>query len=275
MSTTTSCKIKNKFLCEYMTTLVKQQPRAKNGRFLKISSQPRDKSGRFIRARKNTAVKTLIYVVLDQSGSMMSCKSSVISGFNEYIQAQKRQPNSDKVCLSLMLFDSVKTDIRHNNIALKFVPNLNNETYIPGACTPLYDAIGRAVKSIDTKKKQSVFFVVITDGEENSSHEFTRQTIFDLITDRTKNGWTFVYLGANQDVWQVGGSLGFSGGNTMSYNTNNAQQVFIATACATTAYRATGSVVSDSVFLDAGLTAKDFGNVTIHPTTKSKSKVKK
>src|SRR3990167_10485586 len=62
----------------------------------------------------------------------------------------------------------------------------------------------------------------MTDGLENTSKEFNQTQIFDLIKRKENEGnWTFVYLGANQDSFAVGGSLGFARGNTINYTSTS------------------------------------------------------
>ena len=63
--------------------------------------------------------------------------------------------------------------------------------------------------------------VILTDGQENASTQFNRQRVFDLIGDKTKEGWTFVYLGANQDAFTEAANLGIVGGNTLSYTADS------------------------------------------------------
>jgi len=68
--------------------------------------------------------------------------------------------------------------------------------------------------------------IIFTDGHENASHTYTKAHIKDLITDRTKDGWEFVYLGANQDAFAVGGGLGIAPGATMTYDANRTPDAF-------------------------------------------------
>ena len=50
-----------------------------------------------------------------------------------------------------------------------------------------------------------MIFVILTDGKENASIEYTKSAVLKLIEDRD---WTFLYLGANQDAWKEGSSIG-------------------------------------------------------------------
>lgn len=66
-----------------------------------------------------------------------------------------------------------------------------------------------------------ILFIIITDGEENSSKEFKKETVFQMIENKKKEGWKFLFLGANQDAIKAGGSLGVSLTNSVTFNSNN------------------------------------------------------
>ena len=115
--------------------------------------------------------------------------------------------------------------LRESATPLKNIKALSAKTYAPAACTPLYDVVGHAIRHAEKKlNNNAVLFVVMTDGEENSSKEFTRDAIFSLIDRKTnEDGWTFAYLGANQDAWEVGQSIGVaSPGNAMAWEADPA-----------------------------------------------------
>lgn len=162
---------------------------------------------------------TLVNFVLDETGSMQSIKEATINGFNEYVKSLSSQ--KAKVLFTLTKFNSDRVDVVCTAKDVKHVAPLSNENYQPSATTPLYDAIARTIKSVEThlgSKKMPVLCVIMTDGEENASKEFNREKIFKLIESKKNAGWTFVYLGANQDAWSVGSQMGISGGNTLSYS---------------------------------------------------------
>jgi hypothetical protein len=170
-----------------------------------------------------------VSVVLDETGSMNSVLDATISGYNEYIG--KLRKSKGKILLSLTKFDSNKIEHVFNGEDIKNVPDLNKDTYRPGAMTPLYDAIAHTIKETETKLcslrvKPKVLFVIITDGEENSSREFTREKVNEMIKTMTTKKWSFVYLGANQDAWAVGSLLGIAKGNTLNFNTQKIAQTF-------------------------------------------------
>lgn len=68
------------------------------------------------------------------------------------------------------------------------------------------------VDSVDPEAAGKVLCVILTDGLENASREFSPSALAELIRDRENNGWSFIYLGANQDAWATGQGTGFSGG---------------------------------------------------------------
>ena len=86
------------------------------------------------------------------------------------------------------------------------------------------------------KKNQKTLITVMTDGQENDSKEYTREKIFNLIKEKEKAGWTFAYLGANQDAWEVGQSIGLHKGNVMTYTVAQTKETFNNIASQTVAY---------------------------------------
>jgi hypothetical protein len=100
----------------------------------------------------------------------------------------------------------------------------------PGGGTALLDALGKKIVSFgqalaalpEDERPENVIFAIVTDGEENSSQEYTWTTIQHMIQHQTeKYGWNFTYLGANQDAIAVGGNLGIAAGSTLTWNVNN------------------------------------------------------
>jgi transcriptional regulator of acetoin/glycerol metabolism len=150
---------------------------------------------------------------------MQIAKDSTISAFNEYITTLKKE--KDKLQVSLTKFNSEKIDITFSNKEIKDVPALTKENYKPDHMTNLYDAIGKTINALNTKKQDKVLFVIITDGEENASKEFKKEAIQALIKEKEKNKWTFVYLGANQDAWLAASFIGIAQGNAKSFSTSN------------------------------------------------------
>ena len=161
--------------------------------------------------------EVLINVVLDRSGSMESCREATISGYNEYLKGLAADKET-KYSVSLLQFDSPNNTpeltVSYVDKPLAEVPVLDLDGYVPRGMTPLYDAVGECCRRVDAKGR-AVITVIITDGEENASHEFTRESVKQLIAAKEKEGWGFVFLGANIDAKAVGGVMGMA---NQSYN---------------------------------------------------------
>lgn len=182
-------------------------------------------------------MKTEIAFILDRSGSMQSIRDDAIGGFNAFLAAQKEQPG--EAAFSLILFDD-HYDVVHDRVPLQDVPNLTNKTFVPRGYTALYDAIGKTVAAISarTAEVDKVILVILTDGHENASREFSGPTIKGIIGRQQEKGWTILYLGANQDAFAVGSGLGIMRDATIQYDCNPAS--------VTKAYASVSSMVSAS-----------------------------
>jgi hypothetical protein len=150
-------------------------------------------------------MKTYINVILDKSGSMQSVLTDTIGGYNAWLEKQKEAKG--KQSLVLTLFDTITETREYAD--LDSAPSLTKSTYVPGGMTALLDAIGNTIKKVSAKAKK-VLVVIITDGFENSSHEYTREAIKELIKERELEGWTFAYIGASQGGFAEAGQLGIS-----------------------------------------------------------------
>ncbi len=192
----------------------------------------------------STNLSFLIEFLLDETGSMDSCRDTTISGFNEYVNSQK---NNEGECLfTLTKFDSHGLRTPYTDLNIKNVPVLTRAGYEPNAMTNLYDAIGLRIKALEERaaaKSGSVskLMVIMTDGKDNQSREFTSDSIKKMIAAKEAEGWSFAFLGANQDAWQVGQQFGMSKGNTMTYDTNNVIGAMATLSAATTTYRSVRS----------------------------------
>lgn len=167
---------------------------------------------------KQMADRSLVFL-LDRSGSMESCWDDTIGGFNSFVKDQAALGGK----LTLIQFDHEYL-MSYENKPLKEVEPLTHETFKPRGSTALLDAIGRFIKGWKGSSNPSV--VILTDGHENASHIYTKAHIKDLIETKTKEGWTFMYLGANQDAFAEAGSIGIAPGNTVNYDVNKTPEVF-------------------------------------------------
>lgn len=163
--------------------------------------------------------KAEIIMIVDKSSSMFPKRQESISGFNVFIEEQKKLPG--EAFLTLCLFDT-KYEIVKNGVPLKDVQPWTTDDYNPSGYTALLDAVGRTIdetgKRLSDLKEEDrpgvVIVCVLTDGEENSSREYNRATVQEKIKHQTgKYGWQFIYLGNNPDTLadkQQAVNLGFA-----------------------------------------------------------------
>ena len=154
-------------------------------------------------------------IILDESGSMTTIEHQAVSAINETIQgvrkAQKANPEQNYF-ISLVVFEGegvkgVRT-VR-DRVPVENIENIKQEEYQPGSFTPLYDAMGISIKALSkvTRKEDPVLVTIITDGMENSSEKYSASAIKRLVSNKREAGWTFAYIGANQDAVEVAREL--------------------------------------------------------------------
>ena len=162
--------------------------------------------------KETTTVHNML--ILDESGSMHSIYNQALTGANETIQsiraAQEQYPDQEHR-FTFVTFNTagrcVKTIIDDAPIA--DVRDLTESDYRPNACTPLYDAMGQSITSLERKVEEGeqVLVTVITDGMENASREYSGKAVKEMVSRLREKGWTFVYIGANQDAVEVAREL--------------------------------------------------------------------
>ena len=170
--------------------------------------------------------KNFVSVLIDESGSMDSIRDDVIEGFNAFLAELQEDPSAENTNFSLVTFDSRAYSVRTDNVPLRNASQLNYSTYNPRGGTPLYDAIGRTIKSMEAAVEDipepDVVISIYTDGLENASRAYTRQEILKLITDKQAEGWTFTYLATGHDAWAVATDIGFRKGDAAQFERTKA-----------------------------------------------------
>ena len=166
---------------------------------------------------------TDITIVLDRSGSMQSVRQDTIGGFNSFLAEQKALPGEAN--FTLVQFNTTD-ETTFNAVPIAEVPALTLGTFKPQGGTALLDAIGKTVIATgqrlaamsDAARPGKVLLVIMTDGEENSSREFTREKVFEMIShQRDKYQWQVAFIGANQDAIATGASIGIPVTNSANY----------------------------------------------------------
>ncbi len=169
-------------------------------------------------------VKRIInLIILDASGSMESIYNQALTGVNETIQtiriSQKESPELKQI-LTFASFNSGKgyLKVKYSYSPIDEVKELTQEDYVACGCTALYDAMGEMVSELQRKitPEDRVLVTIITDGYENASQHWSGLQIKSLVEELRHSGWTFTYIGANQDVEAVAGSMGIR--NTLVFD---------------------------------------------------------
>lgn len=169
---------------------------------------------------------TLIAVILDESGSMGSCRDATIAGFNEFVQGQRAATGAGEAYLSLIKFDAPHIKTVYENVNVKEVAPLSHATYTPNGGTNLMDAIGQTLNRINQllsahaqADRPGVLVVIITDGAENASREYSGEQIKEMVKTAEAADWTFTFLGANVDAFHMGSTFGMNASNSVNYST--------------------------------------------------------
>ncbi len=149
------------------------------------------------------AQKVHVAIVLDRSGSMEDCRTDAIGAVNSYLR-QVKDDKDMEAQVSLLIFDSQGIDLIRDHVPVGSCAELAAEEYQPRASTPLLDAVGHGVTALDKRKEPGArsILAVMTDGLENASREYTKETIKALLDRKQKeDGWLVLYLGAGHDAW--------------------------------------------------------------------------
>lgn len=164
---------------------------------------------------------TYVALILDESGSMQPLKTEIIGGFNAQIKSLTEKEEDMVVKLSFVKFNS-EVKVLFWNKKPSDAKLLDDGNYVPAGMTALCDAVGRVIlefKKIAKKNPEASFLVtILSDGAENSSQNYKASDIKEMIQELTAtNMWTFTYMGANQDMWDVAKTYGIDLGNTVAF----------------------------------------------------------
>jgi hypothetical protein len=163
-----------------------------------------------------------VVFVLDMSGSMSGLKSDTIGGYNSFLLKQKELRES---CFVSTILFNYSFSYLHDRVNIKDVSPLTENDYRPSGMTALYDALGYGIEKLvklcnsTLNVERKVIFVIITDGEENSSKLFREREIKSLISDTKHNlQFEYIFLGANIASKDVGESIGIDRNYSHNYN---------------------------------------------------------
>lgn len=196
-----------------------------------------------------------INVVVDRSGSMSSIKDQTESGFLEFIQQQIASDVKAKV--SLYQFDHEYEEV-FSGVDLEYVKT-KNWVLEPRGSTALYDAVGRSINSTflrvkklkEDEKPKGVIFLIMTDGWENASKEYTSEKVKELIERQKKeDNWEFIYIGADQDAITAGSNMGIDMGRSANFTRGSTQDSYSLIGSKVAMYACAGDMVSGSALLN-------------------------
>ena len=167
---------------------------------------------------------TELVFILDKSGSMSGLEADTIGGYNSMLV--KQQAVEGECYITTVLFDNDYV-LLHDRINIKAVSQITEKEYQAGGSTALLDAIGRTIQKIGNAQKHTaddyraemVVFVIITDGQENSSREYSAEKVKAKIEhQKTKYGWEFIFLGANIDAVETANRFGIRADRAQNYH---------------------------------------------------------
>lgn len=166
---------------------------------------------------------TELVFILDRSGSMGGLETDTIGGFNSLLEKQRKVDG--EALVTTVLFDN-QYELLHDRVNLKGVSPLTSDEYYTRGQTALLDAIGRTINKIGEAHKHTkpeecpgkTMVVVITDGYENASREFSPQRVKYLVQlEQEKYHWEFLFIGANIDAIIAAGNLGIRADRAVNY----------------------------------------------------------
>ncbi len=167
---------------------------------------------------------TELVFILDRSGSMSGLEKDTIGGYNALLEKQKNEPG--EAIITTVLFDD-HYELLHDRISLKGIRPITAKEYFVRGSTALLDAIGRTISKIENAQKhtaeeeraEKVMFVITTDGMENASREYNFGKVKAMVEmQKEKEGWEFLFIGANMDALEVASQFGFEADRVANYH---------------------------------------------------------
>lgn len=179
---------------------------------------------------------THISIVLDRSGSMSAIRSDAEGGLNDFIKTHREAPGEATVTVAK--FDT-EYDLEHD---MKPIQDVGHVSLEPRGMTALLDAVGKTITATgerlralqEDQRPEHVFFVIVTDGQENASREFKKPAVKTMVeTQANSYKWHFVFLGANMDAIGEARDLGISMDSALQYKAAGPQALRSYRAAAT------------------------------------------
>ena len=217
---------------------------------------------------------TELVFIVDRSGSMAGLESDTIGGLNATLQANREVDGNCNV--SIVLFDN-SSNVLVDRQPIERVENLTPQQYRVGGCTALLDAVGDAIRYTarvqhilpEEYRAEHVIFSIITDGLENASRRYSYPLVRQMIEEHQRQGWEFIFLGANIDAAAEASRIGIRADRATQYMSDNVGTAiaYEAMACAQTSRRRDGAVDacwSAAATADVAARGNNHGNPSGH-----------
>lgn len=167
--------------------------------------------------------KTFYHIILDQSGSMSDCVNQTLNGLasqRKEILAISNEFQEQEIRVGLTVFDHV-VELKYRNLSVTELSRMHSFQYKPSGQTALLDAIGMSVADTErlmVNEQDSAVIIILTDGYENASKEYTHEKIKNLIQAKESTGkWSFTYLGATLDAVEIAKSMNIKEENSFAF----------------------------------------------------------
>ena len=174
----------------------------------------------------NKSLTEMVFI-LDRSGSMSGLESDTIGGYNSLLEKQRKEVGDATV--TTVLFDD-QYEMIHDHAAIGKVKDITNKEYFARGMTGLLDAVGKTINHVGNRHKNALdsevpgktMVVIITDGFENASREFTLPQVKQMIErQKAEFGWEFLFLGANIDAVSTAEGFGISADRAVTYEADS------------------------------------------------------
>lgn len=215
--------------------------------------------------------------LLDRSGSMGAIRDDVIGGFNQFLREQQSHPGTCR--MTVVQFDSQDPfEVLADGVDVRELREIDADRYCPRGGTPLLDAVGRLIEHAERRargRNEDAVIVVLTDGEENSSRKWSRSVLFERIEGLRARGFSFVFMGANQDSYHEAGRLGITSTNTSNWNARDPRTAYAQISRSLRSYRdksAPGRAQQSADFFEGVKEAEGAAQDEPSSTTKDKRK---